>query len=984
MSTINKIQTDTITKNNDKSNTLDVTRVLYIVNPRDRRIGYLSNFSPYGFRHDDKIYITVYHYVESQRFAGTPLEDKIIESGSLAEINYLIKPRVYSKRSANGEIVKTYRYGGKDLSVEPREDWKTIRPKIYTIAIRSKFEQNPYLIDRLLDTDGYKLIVPRDPITSRILESLRDLFHKNLTGDIFSSLDSDIPSSELHSKEVVVLKKIFSIAKKIKVLECLKECYVGVIEDSIYNVLPGDNKQRSYVLRSLSKVSHSIVWSDIYSKYPNFERLFREVLKLYSSNNLHSKTLENEKIVFEGTKVRDLLVPISLLLSLYIVWIRHYLSMETIDDLLIRLKNISENDLVILPNYRAYRHVPETIPISLGRADVNSPTFLERHPNYFLLRMDGDRRRQKLLPKFLAMGGVYSEKRGEAKFPYSVWDKVESLVMKNISASQRYELSYRQWLIEVLELYEGIYKVSIDRKTISLSKRRLKRIVQLFDFFMASKTSKKSKGITKRTIENMLESKTAWELCLDTKAKKHLIKILVNASPHLTPIVSARVLDFVSKLSKKDRTKIIGDIIWEVIEFLAKELVVSTETPDKYYLKLYLYFHPPTQRTSVKQYLKNNKYMENSKKDVDAKTGFMESDIPRKVIIYHLHSKDALERKKLLARFLRVKNVENIIDRFIPQMETPTITPNTNEELKELGNLSNVDQAPDQIPDQVHLEYEVNSSDYSRSNISENISITDNVLPNNTDTLDMLDSMISGPGLSTSSLEREIEVDDRQILDEPKNIVRAKGNLLNYKECDWIVVIANASSVSVPFRTLSEKVTKAVYSTYPYSNSYSPDYKQLREVGNALVSQPILVTSEVDLNSLNKTTIIAESIPEHRYVITLVAELLSGGPKGGELPDTDTLIDRQRWFRESLSSVVKNLSSSTLAIAKESLHPSYEQILGEYPQTTFHLLEGKVRGRKASSRVSNEPNIKVLIDKVTDDNEDKVEEEIDQVEVVTS
>ena len=112
-------------------------------NSKSEAFSELSNFYGSPFTLNSKIYPTVEHFFQSQKFPGDPvLQEKI----------RMTKTHIGAKRA--GRIQSPYF----------RQDWEEVKETVMLEGLRAKFAQNPQLADLLRSTGTAMLIekMPRD------------------------------------------------------------------------------------------------------------------------------------------------------------------------------------------------------------------------------------------------------------------------------------------------------------------------------------------------------------------------------------------------------------------------------------------------------------------------------------------------------------------------------------------------------------------------------------------------------------------------------------------------------------------------------------------------------------------------------------------------------------------------------------------------------------------------------------------------------
>lgn len=105
--------------------------------------GFCSNFAPYPIELKGKVWPTVEHYFQAQKFEGTKYEETI------RQFSY---PR-QAKTSGN------------DRSKPLRSDWEDVKISIMYTAVKAKFDQHPEIKQKLLETGDAILVedAPWDP-----------------------------------------------------------------------------------------------------------------------------------------------------------------------------------------------------------------------------------------------------------------------------------------------------------------------------------------------------------------------------------------------------------------------------------------------------------------------------------------------------------------------------------------------------------------------------------------------------------------------------------------------------------------------------------------------------------------------------------------------------------------------------------------------------------------------------------------------------
>lgn len=103
---------------------------------RTDEFGDFCNFSSHGFELDGKYWLTVEHYFQAQKFAGTAREETIRRARTPADAKSLGNSRAFPIRA----------------------DWEDVKDGIMLRAVARKFETHRHLRERLLRTQDEELI----------------------------------------------------------------------------------------------------------------------------------------------------------------------------------------------------------------------------------------------------------------------------------------------------------------------------------------------------------------------------------------------------------------------------------------------------------------------------------------------------------------------------------------------------------------------------------------------------------------------------------------------------------------------------------------------------------------------------------------------------------------------------------------------------------------------------------------------------------
>jgi predicted NAD-dependent protein-ADP-ribosyltransferase YbiA (DUF1768 family) len=447
---------------------------IYIDNPNDSRIGYLSNASMYGFELEGKRWPSVEHYWHAKKFVGTHYEEEIRKAPTIYRVRCLVRERYYLYDD-QGKVIKKKIYGtGSGISYHIRSDWDQIESSVLEEAIRAKFRQNPRLMKKLQETDGLTLIDTTNEHTGPILESLRaeltikSQIQENTKGaDLDTSLESssgniqDVKTPTLSEDEKNIIDGVLTIAFAIQKIEGQTQLHPEMIEDAILN-LSTDKTTIKLLQIHVIHWLYNMPWTNIYRYMPCFEKLYR------STHLLLQKTAKTE-----------IQMKTSALLTSLIRWMRLKSTKEQYRDILWHCVHTSSIKIILPPIKRWYRvHTPSKIPKitntpktihtnnqytlttsekSLQKGTSSEAPFgstslkslsgstpkrslyktdkgsiqIQNQKNVFLVSGDI----QPYLPRLLVIGGRYVKKDRDSgkinkkilKFPYHLKHEVESL-----------------------------------------------------------------------------------------------------------------------------------------------------------------------------------------------------------------------------------------------------------------------------------------------------------------------------------------------------------------------------------------------------------------------------------------------------------------------------------------------------------------------------------------------------------------------------
>ncbi len=322
-------------------------RVIEVESPSDPKTGYLSNASRYSFELEGKKWPTVEHYLLAKRFAGTEYEEKIRLSPTLIKAQNLVRGR-YQILDEDGRTVRRKVYGRGSVASVPKE-WKQQEPQYLEAALKAKFYQNERLAKRLVDTAPDEIVDPHNPYTGGFLMKLRDEMMTPtlpLRRGPTSDDARDVKVAKLTSSEKEVVNGLITMTEMIRDMEGQTSIYSEMVEDVIYNLMPKE-KEGGTLTRDIASFVDRTSWQTIAREMPNFEKMIEEV------NRIFSETDETQKHQVRG----------SVLIAGVIRWIRLDASAEEKKTVTERALNPGKITLRLMKEKRWYRR---GIPPVLG------------------------------------------------------------------------------------------------------------------------------------------------------------------------------------------------------------------------------------------------------------------------------------------------------------------------------------------------------------------------------------------------------------------------------------------------------------------------------------------------------------------------------------------------------------------------------------------------------------------------------------------
>lgn len=298
--------------------------VIKLTSKSSKSSGFLCPDSIHSFNIDGKRWITVQHYVYAMKFKGTPLENLIRTTRTVSQILDLAKGQ---SRIVDGKRVQVYYENS-----EPDPKWSSKLKELYNKAYTAKFEQNPVLKERLLNTMTEK-IESDEPIIAAVLMEIRS-----------ASKDTSKPMSlKCKGEWREVYKQFIDILIKLMDLECWNKLHSEMIDDTIKNMVDS-----SIISNSLDK-----------------KTLYSSIMNHISRNDKYANHEMDSTIILDTRKIRKDLIDIdpyqsaqtepSLKIAIFKNWVEN-----NCDDLVISKEPISS--VKLSPSYRMYRANPPLMP----------------------------------------------------------------------------------------------------------------------------------------------------------------------------------------------------------------------------------------------------------------------------------------------------------------------------------------------------------------------------------------------------------------------------------------------------------------------------------------------------------------------------------------------------------------------------------------------------------------------------------------------
>jgi predicted NAD-dependent protein-ADP-ribosyltransferase YbiA (DUF1768 family) len=838
---------------------------IIVPKPSDSRYGFLSMSSHHPFTLEDKVWPSISHFMLGKQFEGTMLENEIRSAG-----NVVLAKLITTRRSCifqeDGRPVKKTVYGLKpNLGYEIRTDWSRVKLEYLEMGIRAKFDQNPRLMRKLLETNGMIIVDRETPEAGEILVRLRKELsdtasRKSRGGKKISSLSFplvDLKTETLTTEEDHLITTIITITEWIREIEGIEIIYPEMFEDAVINLLP--ESISGVVMVAIKGWVQEMLpeWSSLIGHLPRFEK----VVKMVERRINHILPTLGENTTIQA----------AIFIASFIKWLKTDAENTEVVSILGKGK-LRKGNIFIPPIARSYRKdtpvklinrrpkpppVREVVPkkiksrsemFSLKRLVVDSKSNLRMSSKRGKVILRGDDL-PKYRPQLLAIGGR-TKGRGAVSIPRSSHRSAEEIFFNEVPKESRVVSAYRSW-------WYARIGVLIDTA---------KRVAELINRSLNSKIM----GMVIRDIYGFQPTEFRDGIYL-SMAELEGDKPKYKLSPKILAEVSS-----IGNISNSARDALLGELSYgEYFSIFDRDRGWKRDRP-----KPSLSRHFTDIRISVLTALKN---IVNSVTDPGKGIGYplgiesvtwafltlVPKNIRRDAEVYARSAfKDYVEdfdresaEKHLrgLKIYANLQTIEDVLYLSKKRSSIPVI------ELVIMGvALTFVERRGDGMFEERAIMMRGREEDVPA------------MLEIDTLALDQGSSTIVEPDIP-------IEV----------------GHDLEVEDSKWIMVIANATSTKDPSpKTPSEMATRDVYDAYPYANVYRGGI--LREVGDVIVSIPHDIVTSLPLAS----TI------DHRPIITVVAEHSLGGPKKIE----DTIENRKGWFLKSLERVSSVLNGDSVLI----------------------------------------------------------------------
>jgi predicted NAD-dependent protein-ADP-ribosyltransferase YbiA (DUF1768 family) len=932
----------------------------------------MSTVSPHGFVIDAVRWPTVEHYLIAKKFEGTELESKIRGAKTVAAAKFLARPR-QCVVDLDGRPVKTIRYGS-DEAWSARSDWTDVREHHLEKAFLAKFDQNPSIKKKLLETEGMSLVDSMDetgPSVASILEKIRNSYAEKARSPVIRKSimvfrgRTDVPlwgsdpnwHFEVESKRISdaeIVDVVMRVASQIKDLEGVDKYYVEMFEDAVYNILnvsptfvgetlvgetlvgetfveaaSAEGRPKPSTEDGLRSAVEDVItelhkwmeeafseWSRTINSMPRFENLVK----------LAERKLASAALVGFGASEN---VRTAIWIATFIRWCRYEDGINY---------DITSQQVVLPPKERRYRiEVVSELPISDSAASSSKKHRGAAHRSEANLedpRSEGGEEdvqssgplpptvvcklsfatitfgtritikgeiTTKMRSQFLALGGseargrltsTGARKEGEPKrkaklvLPLQAVSELPKILYPRIKRTP--EDLYQLWRADKLRILKGVE----DQVGYVLPKLTSEERALVARTILGRSTNDPlpdrlqielpSEGLLANA--DVLNSKNGW------------------GDPHATTFEKAFQNVEAVLMANVNRSSV------KLIRAAAK--IVSI---------------PVGRQNDISEYVStvcSSSSVKKIKTDEAAKKHLSEYGITSDF------SGDQYLHKPLAACMAMAAVIHYAETVGINYHELYIFDP--------LGEGS----PPETAPEEVHLSLREGSEEPNRDPPPPADDLqTPKRNEKSKPRLDPSDRPASRsvPPITVAAIkngERGSGTDlgerGRGSTKETPGVYDDASSFLELSSDVWILVVANATSISLPRRsgaTKSELATREIYEMYPYANVYSnPDREGAYQPGDVMV-----------LKGTDAQTDAQTSGPSPPTVVSLFAEYASGGPK----KTTDTKDARAKWFSKALGKLKTFLPgpTTTLAIACGAVSAGYREMLQEFAVSTSSIIK---------------------------------------------
>lgn len=313
---------------------------IIIIDPHDKKYGYLSNHSPYSFTLDGVKWRSVHNYFISKRFGIPP------DVSNRADTDYKVTLLTAGKKTC--EIDKQYKltfdtkYKGNAV-VDEKSDIDMITKDILTEAITCKFRQNENIANKLIDTKNALIVDRTSECTGKIIMELRDKFLNKNKHSIELAVSDLRDVSFTYGDVVDTFKLVFDIAKRYSDVEGWNIVLPEMVNDAIRTLSPSYVKITSNIKRL---INNKTWWDHLHKRMPKFEDILDSCFALLCEENCKYED--------------DIQIALYILLFIYFLHSNILLSKnekEKIDKNIKRLlsNGITDSDITIAAEQRWYR-----------------------------------------------------------------------------------------------------------------------------------------------------------------------------------------------------------------------------------------------------------------------------------------------------------------------------------------------------------------------------------------------------------------------------------------------------------------------------------------------------------------------------------------------------------------------------------------------------------------------------------------------------